>query len=55
VAYKPAGVADDALPADLQPLLKGKTARSGRTTIYICEHGTCGLPVVGVEGLETAL
>jgi hypothetical protein len=55
IACKPAGVADDALPAPLEPLLKGKTARAGRTTIYICEHGTCGLPVVGVEGIERAL
>jgi hypothetical protein len=36
-------------------LLKGKTARGENATIYVCDHGTCGLPVIGVKGLESAL
>ena len=46
---------DATISPAIDPLLKGKTSRAGKTTIYICEHGTCGLPVVGVAGLESAL
>ncbi|MSR56238.1 MAG: thioredoxin domain-containing protein [Planctomycetaceae bacterium] len=55
VARKPAQTNDAALSTALQPLLKGKTSRGGATTIFICEHGTCSLPIVGVTGLEQAL
>ncbi|MBS0266003.1 MAG: thioredoxin domain-containing protein [Planctomycetes bacterium] len=55
IVRKFAGSADSDLPEVLMPLLKGKTARSGQATIYLCDHGTCGLPVVGVDGLEAAL
>jgi uncharacterized protein YyaL (SSP411 family) len=55
VVRKAASVGDDQLPATLAPLLAGKVSRGGSATIYICDHGTCGLPVVGVKGLETAL
>jgi uncharacterized protein YyaL (SSP411 family) len=55
IVRKPAGLTDDKLPATLAPLLKGKTSRAGSATIYICNHGTCGLPVVGVQGLEKSL
>jgi uncharacterized protein len=37
------------------PLLADRPARDGRTTTYICEHFTCQAPVVGVEGVATAL
>jgi uncharacterized protein YyaL (SSP411 family) len=55
VIRKPADMADDQLPATLAPLLKGKVSRAGSATIYLCDHGTCGLPIVGVKGLEEAL
>jgi uncharacterized protein len=55
VARRRAGQTDADIAAELQPLLKGKAPRNGATTIYICEHGTCGLPVTGVSGLESAL
>lgn len=42
-------------PAALKPLVQGKTARNGAATIYLCDHGTCGLPVTGVAGLEARL
>ena len=43
---------DDAmLPTAVQPLLAGKQPQGGQATIYICEHGACGLPVAG----ETAI
>ncbi|HLJ11437.1 MAG TPA: thioredoxin domain-containing protein [Planctomycetaceae bacterium] len=55
VVRKSSSTTDDRLPATLGPLLKGKTARGDRATVYICDHGACGLPVVGVAGLEAAL
>jgi hypothetical protein len=55
VARKPATMSDSSIAAPLVPLLKGKVARGGAATIYICEHGTCGLPVTGAAGLESAL
>ena len=31
------------------PLTKGKVARKGKTTAYVCEQGTCKLPTTSVE------
>jgi hypothetical protein len=55
VVRKTATMTENQLPATLAPLLKGKVARAGSATIYLCNHGTCGLPVVGVKGIEAAL
>jgi len=55
VVRKTAAMSDDQLPRSLAPLLQGKVSRGGKATIYLCDHGTCGLPVVGVDGLEAAL
>ena len=55
VVRKTEVMSHDPLPPALAPLLKGKTSRNGNTTIYLCDHGTCGLPVIGVKGLESAL
>jgi len=55
IVRRTADLTDEKLPASLKPLLQGKVARGGSATIYICDHGTCGLPVVGVKGLEAAL
>jgi hypothetical protein len=55
IVRKTAAMTDDALPETLKPLLLGKISRAGNATIYVCDHGTCGLPVVGVKGLEEAL
>ena len=41
--------------AALVPLVAHRPSRDGRTTTYICENQACQAPVVGVEGLETAL
>ncbi len=54
VAIRSASMNDADLPAELA-LLKGKPSRGGQTTAYICEHGTCGMPRVGVEALAQAL
>ncbi len=55
VVRKTATMSDRELPPALAPLLMEKAARGEKTTIYLCDHGTCGLPVVGVDGLESAL
>jgi uncharacterized protein YyaL (SSP411 family) len=55
VVRKSAGMSDEHLPGTLAPLLTGKVSRAGSATIYLCDHGTCGLPVVGVKGLEEAI
>jgi hypothetical protein len=55
VVRKTAAMTDETLPATLAPLLKGKVSRGGSATMYLCDHGTCGLPVVGVKGLDAAL
>jgi uncharacterized protein YyaL (SSP411 family) len=54
VVRKTAAMTDDQVPAALAPLLTGKISRGGSATIYLCDHGTCGLPVVGAKGLEEA-
>lgn len=55
VARKTGSPAESALPRALAPLFRGKNPRGGAATIFVCEHGTCGLPVTGVAGLEQAL
>ena len=41
--------------AALVPLLADRPARDRRTTTYVCENLTCQEPVVGVDGVITAL
>jgi uncharacterized protein len=53
VAPAPAG--QEAASPEVIPLLADRPAREGRTTTYICERFACQAPVIGVEGLETAL
>ena len=55
LARRSAGDSDEALSPALQPLLKGRTARDGAATIYICRQGTCGLPLRGPAALQQAL
>ncbi len=44
-----------AVPADLEPLLAGKTATRGETSLYICREGTCQSPVIGAAEIERAI
>jgi uncharacterized protein len=53
VAPAPAG--QETASPEIVPLLADRPAREGRTTIYICERFACQAPVVGVEGLNSAL
>jgi uncharacterized protein YyaL (SSP411 family) len=55
VALKRNSEHDFETPPVLQPLLKGKSARGGSATVYLCQHGTCGLPLIGASALEVAL
>ncbi len=41
--------------AELLPLLADRPSREHHATIYICENFTCQEPVMGVEGVITAL
>ena len=41
--------------AGRMPLLADRPARDNRLTTYICENFVCQEPVVGVEGVITAL
>jgi uncharacterized protein YyaL (SSP411 family) len=34
-------------------LLAGKTATEGQPTLYVCEQGSCGLPVVGLAAIQS--
>ncbi len=51
----PATAGEAASLAGKVALLADRPARDGRATIYICENFTCQAPVVGVEGLKSAL
>jgi len=54
VAPVPPGEVEPAL-LQVLPLLAERSARNGRTTSYVCENFTCQEPVLGVEGIKTAL
>ncbi|HVW00863.1 MAG TPA: thioredoxin domain-containing protein [Planctomycetaceae bacterium] len=55
LARRFSGDSDESLSPALQPLLKGRIARDGATTVYICRQGTCGLPIRGPAALKQAL
>jgi uncharacterized protein YyaL (SSP411 family) len=46
---------NDAVPAVLEPLLTGRSAVDGQLTAYVCERGTCGLPIVGTDAILTEI
>ncbi len=48
-------VAGAASQAAAIPLLRGKTAATGRPAAYVCRDFTCGLPAVGPDELRLAL
>ncbi len=48
--YDQAGILESKVP-----LLANRPPREGRTTTYICENFACREPVLGVEGIESAL
>jgi uncharacterized protein YyaL (SSP411 family) len=44
-----------AAQTELFPLLKGKVARDGKPTAYVCERGVCQLPTSAVDVFEKQL
>jgi len=55
VLRRPREMTDDRIPEALQPLLSGRGSNNGVATVFLCEQGTCGLPIVGTSALEAAL
>lgn len=41
--------------SSVTPLLADKQSQSGEATVYICDHGTCHLPVTGTAALAALL
>ncbi|MCC7542639.1 MAG: thioredoxin domain-containing protein [Deltaproteobacteria bacterium] len=46
---------DPRAPRDEVELLRGKTAKDGAATAYVCRDATCSAPVTDVEALRTLL
>jgi len=55
VLRRPRDMTDDGIPQALRPLLSGRRSESGAATVFLCERGTCGLPIVGRSALEESL
>ena len=51
IHWRTDGVSDQALPFATSSVLRGKNSMRGLTTAYVCEHGKCGLPLVGDQEL----
>ncbi len=48
-------MSDAEIPSLLQKWFAGKSGREGKPTAYFCERGTCGLPAVGLAGIQERL
>ena len=55
VHQRDAAITDEQLPASTRSMLCGKSAQQGQTTVYVCQHGTCGVPLVGDAQIEAGL
>jgi uncharacterized protein len=55
VARRAPNVDDGNLPASLRPLLEGKWALDGQTTLYLCQRGVCQAPAKGLPAIEALL
>jgi len=55
VLRRPRDMTEDHIPEALRPLLSGRTAEKGAATLFLCEQGTCRLPIVDRNALEAAL
>jgi hypothetical protein len=53
VVWRP--LPDRPTPAELAPLLTGKTAVNAETTLYLCREGTCQSPAVGADAIQSAI
>ena len=50
-----AAITDEQLPTATRSMLSGKSASSGQTTVYVCQLGMCGAPLVGETQIEDGL
>jgi uncharacterized protein YyaL (SSP411 family) len=55
VARRAPNVEDANLPDSLRPLLEGKRALDGQTTLYLCQRGVCQAPAKGLPAIEALL
>ena len=55
VARRLREISDSDLPASLRPLLEGKRALDGETTLYLCQRGVCQAPIKGLPAIEAVL
>jgi len=55
VARRAPDVDDANLPESLRPLLEGKRAPDGQTTLYLCQRGVCQAPAKGLPAIEALL
>jgi hypothetical protein len=53
IAFRAGGVSETDLPRPLTALLGGKASHGNDATVYVCEHGTCGSPLVGLEAVAS--
>jgi uncharacterized protein YyaL (SSP411 family) len=55
IVRRPYDADESTLPACLRPLLEGKQAIDGQTTLYVCQRGVCQSPVSGLAAIEARL
>ncbi|MFO1023159.1 MAG: thioredoxin domain-containing protein [Planctomycetales bacterium] len=50
-----AGTGDEQISGPAAGVLRGKTARNGVATVYVCEKGMCGMPLTDLDSLRKRL
>jgi uncharacterized protein YyaL (SSP411 family) len=55
IHWRAAGESDGQLSEATRTVLNGKVALRQQTTAYVCEHGKCGLPIVGDRAVSDLL
>ena len=55
VHRREADITDEQLPVATRSLLSGNLAQQGQTTVYVCQRGTCGVPLVGETQINEGL
>jgi uncharacterized protein len=55
IARRARDVDEANLPGSLRPLLEGKRAVDGQTTLYVCQRGVCQAPAKGLPAIEALL
>jgi len=49
VARRVASVDDKDIAVSLKPLLAGQSSSNEQVTVFVCEHGTCQAPLIGLS------